>query len=66
MPGLVLRVETEPGATVRAGQGLVVLEAMKMENELSSPVAGTVTAIHAVPGQPVEKGTVLIEVRGEG
>jgi pyruvate carboxylase subunit B len=66
MPGLVLRVETEAGATVRAGQGLVVLEAMKMENELSSPVAGTVTAIRAVPGQPVEKGTVLIEVTGEG
>jgi biotin carboxyl carrier protein len=39
---------------------------MKMENELSSPVAGTVTAIRAVPGQPVEKGTVLIEVAGEG
>jgi pyruvate carboxylase subunit B len=66
MPGLVLRVEAEAGAMVRAGQGLVVLEAMKMENELSAPVGGRITAIHATPGQAVEKGTILLEVTGEG
>jgi pyruvate carboxylase subunit B len=66
MPGLVVRVEVTVGAAVRAGQGVVVLEAMKMENELTSGVAGRVTAIHAVPGQAVEKGWVLVEVSAEG
>jgi pyruvate carboxylase subunit B len=66
MPGLVVRVEVEPGAAVRAGQGVVVLEAMKMENELTSPVAGTVTAVRVVPGQTVEKGSPLVEVSGQG
>jgi pyruvate carboxylase subunit B len=66
MPGLVVRVEVETGSRVRRGQGLVVLEAMKMENELASAVAGTVTAIRVSPGQKVEKGSVLVEVAGEG
>jgi biotin carboxyl carrier protein len=66
MPGLVVRVEVAVGTVVSPGQGLVVLEAMKMENELSASTAGTVTAVHAVPGQPVEKGTVLVEVSEQG
>ncbi len=65
MPGLVLRVEVEPGAEIEAGRGLVVLEAMKMENELTSPVAGAVTAVHVSPGDAVDKGTPLVEVSGE-
>lgn len=62
MPGLVVRVAVAVGDEVAAGQGLVVIEAMKMENELRSPSAGVVTAVPAVPGQPVEKGAVLIEL----
>ncbi len=63
MPGLVLRILAEPGQEVAAGTGLVVLEAMKMENELKSPAAGTVGAIRVQPGQAVEKGQVLVEFR---
>ncbi|MGZ8378969.1 MAG: acetyl-CoA carboxylase biotin carboxyl carrier protein subunit [Gemmatirosa sp.] len=62
MPGLVVRIAVQVGDVVGAGQGLVVMEAMKMENELRAPAAGTVTAIHAVPGTAVEKGTLLVEL----
>lgn len=63
MPGLVVRVLAEPGQTVVAGQGLVVLEAMKMENELKAGGPGVVEQVHATPGQVVEKGTVLVSFR---
>ncbi len=62
MPGLVLRVLVEPGQAVEAGAGLVVLEAMKMENELTAPAAGTVAAVHAAPGDAVGKNDLLVEV----
>jgi pyruvate carboxylase subunit B len=62
MPGMVVRLLVEPGAAVPAGAGMVVLEAMKMENELRAPVAGRVRAIRAEPGQAVEKGQILIEL----
>ena len=62
MPGLVVRVTVQPGDVVQAGQGLVVMEAMKMENELRAPGAGTVRAVHAVAGTAVDKGTVLVEL----
>ena len=61
MPGLVVRVLVEPGQAVAAEAGLVVLEAMKMENELKAPAAGTVWAVRAQAGQAVEKGQVLVE-----
>ncbi len=64
MPGLVLDVLVEEGDNVEAEQGLLVLEAMKMENELKAPAAGTVTAIHATAGDAVDKNAVLIEVEG--
>jgi pyruvate carboxylase subunit B len=66
MPGMVLRVEVAEGDTVTAGEGLVVLEAMKMENEIKAPVAGTVTAVHVNGGQAVDKGMVMVEVSAEG
>lgn len=66
MPGRVIRVEVEAGDRVRQGQGVVVLEAMKMENELAAPIAGRVTAVHAQAGAAVTKGTVLVEVAAEG
>ena len=62
MPGLVVRISAIAGQTVAAGQGLVVLEAMKMENELRAPAAGRVTSIRVAEGQAVEKGEVLIEL----
>ena len=62
MPGLVLRVSAAVGQTVDAGEGLVVLEAMKMENELTAPAAGTVTAIHAAAGDAVGKNDLLVEL----
>ena len=62
MPGLIVRVNVVPGQQVAAGAGLVVMEAMKMENELRAAAAGTVKAVHATPGQAVEKGAVLIEL----
>lgn len=62
MPGLVVRVSVSVGDTVSAGQGLVVVEAMKMENELRASVAGVVTAVLAAPGQAVDKGALLVEL----
>ena len=62
MPGLIVRVNVEPGDRVQAGQGLVVMEAMKMENELRAQAAGTVKAVHAVAGNAVEKGALLVEL----
>lgn len=63
MPGLVVRVEVEPGQAVRAGQGVVVMEAMKMENELKAEAAGVVARVLVAAGQAVEKGAVLVEFR---
>jgi pyruvate carboxylase subunit B len=62
MPGLVVRVAVAPGDQVAAGQGVLVMEAMKMENELRAAAAGTVKAVKVSPGTAVEKGTVLIEL----
>ncbi|MDO8502152.1 MAG: biotin/lipoyl-containing protein [Gemmatimonadaceae bacterium] len=64
MPGLIVRVSVEVGDLVQAGQGLVVMEAMKMENELRSSASGIVKAVHVAPGKAVEKGTVLVEFDG--
>ena len=62
MPGLVVRIAVAVGDTVAAGQGLAVIEAMKMENELRASAAGVVTAIRVSAGQAVEKGAVLIDL----
>ena len=62
MPGLVVRVSVAVGDTVAAGQGLVAIEAMKMENELRCIAGGRVRAVHAVVGQAVEKGALLVEI----
>ncbi|MGN6391011.1 MAG: biotin/lipoyl-containing protein [Gemmatimonadales bacterium] len=61
MPGLVVRVQAQPGQAVTPGSGLVVLEAMKMENELRSSAAAVVRAVRVAPGEAVEKGQVLVE-----
>jgi biotin carboxyl carrier protein len=59
MPGKVVRVLVEVGRQVEAGQGVVVVEAMKMQNELKSPKAGTVAELRAEPGATVNAGDVL-------
>jgi len=66
MPGLVLRVEVEEGEKVESGTGLVVLEAMKMENEIKAPISGIVKSVNVTGGQAVDKGMVLVEVVPEG
>lgn len=60
MPGLVMRILKSAGDTVVKGDPLLVVEAMKMENELKSPSDGTIMEIHAVVGKPVDKGAVLV------
>ncbi len=62
MPGLVLQVAVQPGETVECGQGLLVLEAMKMENELRAPCSGVVTRVCVKVGDAVAKQALLIEV----
>ena len=62
MPGLVVKVEVEEGEWVEEGGGLLVVEAMKMENSLTAPVGGRVGTIHVVAGQTVEKDEILIDM----
>ena len=60
MPGLIVRVSVVVGDTVEAGQGVVVMEAMKMENELRATSSGVVRRVEVQPGMAVEKGAVLV------
>jgi biotin carboxyl carrier protein len=62
MPGLIVRVNVQVGDQVQAGQGIVVMEAMKMENELRATAPGKVKSVLATPGTAVEKGALLIEL----
>jgi len=63
MPGLVVRVEVTVGQEVAAGAGLVVVEAMKMENELRAPHPGVVEQVHVSAGDRVEKGSPLVTLK---
>lgn len=60
MPGTILKVNVQVGQTVKAGDVLVILEAMKMENEIMSPRAGTVSQILVSKGSTVDTGAALI------
>ena len=62
MPGKIVSVAVNEGEEVKAGQVLLILEAMKMQNEIASPSAGTVKKIHVKPGQNVESKDVLVEL----
>lgn len=66
MPGVVKEVRVAPGETVALAQPLLVLEAMKMENEIRADRPGTVKAVHVTPGQAVEKGAVLVTLVDPG
>jgi biotin carboxyl carrier protein len=59
MPGKVVRVQVEAGAAVDKGAGVVVVEAMKMQNEMKSPRAGVLVSINVKPGDTVNAGDVL-------
>ena len=62
MPGLIVRVNVSPGDTVEAGQGVVVMEAMKMENELRATASGKVRSVEVTVGTAVEKGALLVSL----
>ncbi|NNE47883.1 MAG: acetyl-CoA carboxylase biotin carboxyl carrier protein subunit [Rhodothermales bacterium] len=62
MPGLVLSTLVKPGDTIKRGEGLLVLEAMKMENEIRAVADGVVKTVHVEAGDAVGKNTVLIEL----
>ncbi|NLT42480.1 MAG: biotin/lipoyl-binding protein [Anaerolineae bacterium] len=66
MPGLVATLAVEVGDEVAAGQTLVVLESMKMENPLQAPAPGQVTEVHVAAGDAVEKNQPVITVRVSG
>lgn len=66
MPGLVVKVEVEVGDRVEPGQGVVVMEAMKMENELRAEASGVVAKVHVRPGQTVDKDQLLIDLAAPG
>ena len=62
MPGKIVRVSASVGAAVEAGDGLVVMEAMKMENELRAPRGGRVREVRVGEGQAVETGALLVVI----
>ena len=62
MQGTIVKVNVEVGQSVSAGDAVVVLEAMKMENNVAADVAGTVAEIKVEPGQAVGSGDVLVVI----
>ena len=62
MPGTVLDIKVANGATVKEGEPVVILEAMKMENEIMAPCDGTVTSVSVTKGAAVESGTLLCTI----
>ena len=62
MPGKIVRVLVSVGDAVRAGQGLVVVEAMKMQNEVRAPKSGTIERVRVIEGQTVNAGEVVVIV----
>ena len=60
MPGTILKVNVNPGDKVTEGQVLVILEAMKMENEIMAPKAGTVTQVLVTRGSSVDTGAAMV------
>ena len=62
LPGVIIEVSVKEGQAVRAGEKVAVLEAMKMENEITAPRDGTVTAIHAAKGDSVLEGAPVVTI----
>jgi biotin carboxyl carrier protein len=64
LPGVIQGVRVKEGDAVKAGQCLVILEAMKMENEIAAIIDGTVEKIHVSQGQSILEGDVIVTIRG--
>ncbi len=62
MPGRIIAISVEPGDEVTADQGVVILEAMKMENEIKAGLTGVVKSVHVETGEAVESGALLLEI----
>lgn len=62
MPGRIVSVDVKVGDQVKKGQPLLVLEAMKMQNEVSAPAEGLVKAVNVKPGQTVDANTIMVEI----
>ena len=62
MPGTILKVNVAVGSTVNEGDAVVVLEAMKMENEIPAPCSGKIVAVNVKQGDTVESGSVLVVI----
>lgn len=65
MPGKIVKINVKVGDKVQAGQTVLILEAMKMENEIKAGVSGTVKSVNVVPGQALESGVLLVEIDEE-
>ncbi len=63
IPGMIVELLVEPGQMVKRGDGLIILEAMKMQNKLTAPGDGEVVGIRVEKGQRVVKGELLVELR---
>lgn len=62
LPGTIIEILVQPGDEIQAGQAVVVLEAMKMENELQAEFAGTVASVNVQEGDVVRAGTEIITI----
>ena len=62
IPGLITQISVTEGDSVEKGQTVMVLEAMKMENEIGAPADGNIKSVHVTEGQSVEKGTPLLDI----
>ncbi len=62
IPGTIIEILVKEGSKVKAGDDLVILEAMKMFNRVKCPVTGVVKKVHIAPGMRVTRGTLLVEV----
>lgn len=66
MPGKILDITVSEGDEVEKGEAILILEAMKMENELKSTITGIVHTIHVKTGESVEKNQILLEIKARG
>jgi pyruvate carboxylase len=62
LPGNIVEILVEEGEEVKENQSLVIMEAMKMETNITAPADGTVAAIHAAAGQQLESGELILEL----
>ncbi|MBU2445274.1 MAG: acetyl-CoA carboxylase biotin carboxyl carrier protein subunit [Bacteroidetes bacterium] len=65
MPGLISKIKVETGQSIKVGDSLLILEAMKMENELKSPIDGVIKHIHIELGATIDKNTILLTIENK-